>query len=132
MGLTFYDPSRWYWSVPGKGIYSSAAAAYVDAGDVTYQAWLGAGNLPTVIDSEASLMDVLAAQYPAGLLSSSPQGQLRTAIVSTAQTAVGVTLNNLTAAQVKALLAILLYKAGGVNNDGTVRPLSQWVNGRQG
>ncbi len=49
-------------------------------------------------------------------------------IKQTAQSAVGVTLNNLTAAQRNALIAILLYKAGGVNiSDGTVKALNDWV-----
>jgi len=51
-----------------------------------------------------------------------------TQILSVAQTAVGVTLQNLTAAQVRALMAILLYKEGGVNPVNLqVKPLGQWV-----
>lgn len=51
-----------------------------------------------------------------------------TQILTVAQTAVGVTLNNLTAAQVRSLMAILLYKEGGVNPVTLqVKPLNQWV-----
>lgn len=48
-------------------------------------------------------------------------------IRTVAQSAVGVALVDLTAAQQKALLAALLFRAGGVNPDGTVRPLAAWV-----
>lgn len=52
---------------------------------------------------------------------------LREAIKATAQSAVGETLDNLTQAQLKALVAILLWKAGAVANDLTILPLGQWV-----
>lgn len=51
----------------------------------------------------------------------------RTLVVQTAQTAVGVNITALTAAQVRALLAVLMAKAGALNPDGTVRPLGQWA-----
>lgn len=51
------------------------------------------------------------------------------AIKNIAQSSVGVQLSNLTAAQVKSLMAILLFKAGGVEfSDLTVRSLNEWVN----
>lgn len=49
-------------------------------------------------------------------------------IKATAQSAVGVQLNNLTAVQVRSLMVVLLYKAGGVNADGTVKKLSAWAS----
>lgn len=50
-------------------------------------------------------------------------------IISTAQNAVGVKLANLTTNEQLALMAILLYKAGGVNPVTlAVKPLNQWVN----
>lgn len=52
---------------------------------------------------------------------------IRTLVVQAAQNAVGVNLTALTAGQQRALLAILLWKAGAVNPDGTVRPLAQWA-----
>lgn len=63
-----YDPSGWYWIVAGDEtlLWSSARKAYVPVADATYQAWRGTGGWPTRIDSEASLADVLNAQYPAG------------------------------------------------------------------
>lgn len=49
-------------------------------------------------------------------------------LIGMAQTAVGVTLGNLTVAQRSALTACLLYLAGGLDvKTGTVKPLGQWL-----
>lgn len=63
-----YSPDKWYWVVAGSTtqVWSSAAAAYVPVVDLTYKAWIAAGNQPTQIDTEFSLNEVLWAQYPAG------------------------------------------------------------------
>jgi hypothetical protein len=53
--------------------------------------------------------------------------QLRTQILQAAQSAVGVRLNDLTAAQRNGLIALLLWKEGGVKNDGTIAPLGEWL-----
>lgn len=62
MTIPIYTPANWYWIVAGSTtlVWSSAATAYVALTDATYQAWLAAGNVPTPIDSEASLAQVLA------------------------------------------------------------------------
>jgi hypothetical protein len=52
---------------------------------------------------------------------------LRAQIIALAQSAVGVSLSALTAPQVRALTALLLWKAGGVKADATVRPLAEWL-----
>ncbi len=52
---------------------------------------------------------------------------LRQQVLTLAQSAVGVSITALTAAQVRALVAILLWKAGAIKADGTVRPLAEWV-----
>lgn len=49
-------------------------------------------------------------------------------ILSLAQPAVGVRLVDLTAAQIKALMAVMLYQTDGVDaGTVTVKPLNQWV-----
>lgn len=48
-------------------------------------------------------------------------------IKTAAQAAVGVALADLTTGQIKALMAVLLWRAGGVNTDGTVKPLGEWL-----
>jgi hypothetical protein len=40
----------------------------VPVDDAAYVAWLSSGNVPTKIDTEENLNDVLLAQYPAGAL----------------------------------------------------------------
>jgi hypothetical protein len=64
MGL--YNPLDWYWRVNGDQtkVYGSLRGDYAATADATYQAWLAAGNLPTTIESEASLGAVLAPFYP--------------------------------------------------------------------
>lgn len=44
-----------------------------------------------------------------------------------AQPAVGVALADLTADQARALLACLLYKNRAVSDDGSIRPLAEWL-----
>lgn len=64
--LNRFTPADWYWkvaTVPGQ-VYSSKTGAFVPENDEAYQGWLSFGRLPTKIDSEASLGDVLA-QYAA-------------------------------------------------------------------
>lgn len=67
--MTKYSPQNWYWAVGGDEarVYSSASAAYVPVADATYKAWVDAGNVPTRIDTEANLFDVLASAHPPGL-----------------------------------------------------------------
>lgn len=51
---------------------------------------------------------------------------LRAQVISVAQSAVGIVITNLTAAQVRALLAVLLYKNGALTPAGAVKPLAEW------
>lgn len=52
---------------------------------------------------------------------------VKSAVLTVAQSAVGVLLTDLTAAQVRALVACLLYKEGAFTPDMKVRPLAQWL-----
>jgi hypothetical protein len=60
-----FNPADWYWVVAGDAahVWSSARVQYVATSDATYQAWLAAGHAPTQIDSAASLVAVLFAQW---------------------------------------------------------------------
>jgi hypothetical protein len=51
---------------------------------------------------------------------------LRTRVLQIAQSAVGTQVDQLTANQVRALVAILLWKAGALTPQGAVKPLGQW------
>jgi hypothetical protein len=61
-------------------------------------------------------------------LADSQAAALRTQVVTVAQSAVGVVITNLTAAQVRALLAVLLWKGGALDKDGKIRPLVEWAS----
>lgn len=53
----------------------------------------------------------------------------RALVVQVAQSAVGVRFDQLNATQVRALAAILFWRAGALTKDGVVRPLADWVHG---
>ena len=52
---------------------------------------------------------------------------LRESVKTIAQSTVGVTLNDLTVLQIKSLVAVLLWQAGGISSDMKVNPLKDWV-----
>lgn len=57
-----YNPTDWYWVVAGSDtqVYSSKDGDYVPVTYPTYVAWAEDGTLPTRIDTEDSLAEVLA------------------------------------------------------------------------
>lgn len=80
--------------------------------------------VPFTPAEEAERATLAAAEASAIVAATAFRGQ----IVTLAQSAVGVRLQDLTPAQIKALMACLLYKAGGVDPSTLqVRPLGQWV-----
>lgn len=91
-------------------------------------------NLPDPIPTPAQI-DQAVLDYDAARLAEqqakdaeeTAQASLRATLISAAQSAVGVRFNELTAVQVRALFAILLYREGGLTRDGVVRPLAEWV-----
>lgn len=56
-----------------------------------------------------------------------PEQQVLENLRNVAQSAGGVPLADLTTAQRNALMAALLWKAGGIAPDGTIRPLAEWM-----
>jgi hypothetical protein len=79
---------------------------------------------PTPEESAAGVAAIAQAASQA----TADAAQLRQQVLNLANSAVGVVVNALTAAQVRALVALLLLKAGALNTDGTVRPLTDWVD----
>jgi hypothetical protein len=69
MPLINFTPANWYWIVAGSTaqVYSSGVGDYVPVSDATYQSWLAAGNMPTKIDTEQNLTDVLLAAGEPGV-----------------------------------------------------------------
>lgn len=77
---------------------------------------------------------VLLADWPAAQIELAAHDQeradaaaLRQRVRTLAQSAVGVAIDQLTAGQVRALFAILLYREGALDKNGIVRPLIEWV-----
>lgn len=78
--------------------------------------------------------DPTPAQITAAIAARSAQAQqdkddaaaLRTRVRTLAQSAVGVQLDQLTALQVRALIAMLLHKQGAIDKNGAIRPLNDW------
>jgi hypothetical protein len=84
------------------------------------------GPLPTE-PTPAEIAAALAARQAAAQQAQSDALALRQRIVTLAQSAVGVSIDALTAAQRNALIACMLYKAGGIDKDGVVKPLNTWL-----
>lgn len=90
---------------------------YQDANELSVQ-------IPDILD--VALAQTVLNNHVAADLSAAQT--LRNSIVAIAQTAVEVKLINLTAAQIKALMALVLYNQGGVSAMLTVKPLTTWVS----
>jgi len=73
---------------------------------------------------ESAIAAVVSAHEPAAPTAGET---LKAQVDSLASSAVGVRLDNLTAGQVRALMAELLIKEGAVATDMTVRPLGEWT-----
>jgi hypothetical protein len=73
--MSLFTPENWYWIVGGdtKKLFSSATGAYVSPDDHDYEAWTATGLGPTFIDSETSLLDVLAKSAP-NVVMQTPKG----------------------------------------------------------
>lgn len=85
-----------------------------------------AWRLPGAQPTEAEL-DAASATYDAAQTQRDADAQaLRQKVVTVARSAVGQTIDTLTAAQVRALVAVLLWKAGALTKDGAVKPLGSW------
>ena len=96
-----------------------------DAGDgPTIAVW----RLPSPQPTAAQLQAASDAYDAAEAARAAAAQQLRQQVIATAQSAVGVRYDLLNNAQVRALVAVLLRESGGLANDGTIRPLAQWVN----
>ncbi len=90
-------------------------------------AWLAQrGPLPTD-PTQAQIDAAIAAIQQDATAATAAAAQLRQQIITLAQSAVGVRVDLLTAPQVRALFAIILWEAGALKNDLTIRPLSEWV-----
>lgn len=91
-------------------------------------AWLATrGPLPTDPTQQESDAAVLALQQ-AAQQAQADAAQLRQQVVTIAQSAVGVRVDLLTAPQVRALFAAVLWQEGALKPDLTIRPLADWID----
>lgn len=90
--------------------------------------WLAQrGPLPTDPTPEESAAAILALQQ-AAQQAQADAAQLRQQVLALAQSTVGMRVDAaFTTAQLRSLLAILLYKDGALNNDLTIRPLADRI-----
>lgn len=84
------------------------------------------GPLPTD-PTQAEINAAIQARASARQQQQQDATALRQRILTTAQSAVGVSIDNLTAGQVRALVATLLYRAGAIDKNGVVQPLGEWL-----
>jgi hypothetical protein len=85
------------------------------------------GPLPVDPTSQQST-DAIAARETARLAALAAAATKRQQILTIAQSAVGVRVDLLTAAQIKALYAITLWQQGALDAGLIVRPLADWVD----
>jgi len=89
--------------------------------------YLAVWNLPGDPPTAQQIADAIAAYDAAQAAAAQQASQLRTTIRTLAAGTAGKSKGSLTASEVRALLAVLLWKAGAVASDGTVRPLDSWT-----
>lgn len=94
-----------------------------DDGDGPYIARWG---LDDPQPTPAQLAAAIAAYDAAEAQRKTEAQALRQQVLTLAQSAVGVRVDNLTAGQVRALLVVLLWKGGALTPAGNVRPLEAW------
>jgi hypothetical protein len=100
---------------------------FLDAGVVRSMlasAWpppLPSDPTPLEIAAAIAAKDAQAAQDAADA------SALRTRVRTLAQSAVGLSIDVLTAGQIKALVILLLHKEAAINKAGIVRPLDEWM-----
>ena len=114
MDLPTYNPRDHYWIVADSStqVYSSRRAAYVSTDDATYQAWLESGRLPTRIDTETNLMDVLAAAHPDGMNRWSKRGKRYRTERAARRAVARIDWSALTTDDLTALVQLVLTAAG--------------------
>lgn len=95
-----------------RGVSSTPARVWVNADE-------------TISDAEIDQIFAAAAAHNASAVT--PREQNQANLGAAAQSSVGAAFDSLTPVQVRALLALLLYRAGALNDDGTVRPLGEWL-----
>lgn len=90
--------------------------------------WLAQRGALPADPTPAEIAAALAAQQQQDQQARTDAAQLRQQVLTLANSAAGVRVDALTAPQVRALVSLLLWQAGALNKDGTVRPLADWID----
>lgn len=77
--------------------------------------------------TQAEIDSAVAARQAADQQAITDAAALRQKILTVANSAVGQSIDTITAGQVRALVACLLYRAGALDKSGIVQPLSKWL-----
>jgi hypothetical protein len=94
---------------------------------LTSAEWLAQrGPLPSD-PTQAEIDAGVAARVAAAQQAAQDAAALRSKVLQVAQSAVGVAADQLTNVQLRALFMVVLWKAGALDKNGVVRPLSEWV-----
>lgn len=88
---------------------------------------IGRWNLTDPQPDDTALLAAIVAYDTAQAQRNADAQTLRQKVVTVAQSAVGLSIDTLTAAQVRALVAVVLWRAGALKPDGTVKPLAEWT-----
>lgn len=127
--------------IPNLHLNGSVSIQVPDEAGNPVAVWTYDGNAETLVfDPTAQTIEVddgIPAEQLVVLQAALSRPQLdadkraaRQAIIDLAQSAVGVDIRDLTAAQIKALLALVLWDKKAIGNDLTIQPLGDWVQRR--
>lgn len=97
---------------------------------VLITAVIGDGSIEIDDATDQAYVDILQAALDATAATEPEWSGLFRQVRQAANSAVGVALTDLTNAQIKALLAVLLFEKKAVDQNGKVRPLAEWVRRR--
>jgi hypothetical protein len=93
--------------------------------------WLAQRGALPADPTQAEVDAAIAARAAAAVQAQADATALRQQVLGIAQGTVGMRIDaTFTAAQLKALLAILLWKAGALDRTGAIRPLADWIDRR--
>lgn len=109
------------------GVAAGANPDYIIAADEYGDEQIVLWKLPQAQPTEAEIAAAAAAYETAETQRQADASTLRQGILIQANAAVGVPYSNVTNAMLKALLWILLWRAGALNKDLTIKPLGEWV-----
>lgn len=94
----------------------------VNSGDFTWQ-----DDVIEVDDQYLALIATIQAAIARATQTKPARAPVLRRIKALARSTVGINLEDLTNLQIKALLAVLLYDARAIDDNGRIRPLKDWV-----